>query len=148
MEFNEEEKKENEILTFNSLADFVIKTNEIYSEPIAKAIRNSLGQYNLIKGCYDFTYWTHNGNRFKEPTHIEFNKTLADEDFAPLFQLIEDEKNGIFHEEPVNFIEEFEKMIQEENERCGISFDDVNLEETASNDSINVSNQRNCNCKK
>jgi hypothetical protein len=148
MEFDEEEKNENEILVFNSLTDFVNKTNEIYPEQIAKSIRNSTSQYNLIKGCYDFTYWTHNGNRFKEPTHIEFNKTLADKDFAPLFQLIEDEKNGILHEEPVDFIEEIEKMIQEENEKCGISFDDVYLEETESNDFTNVSNQRNCNCKK
>ena len=50
-------------------------------------------------------------------------------------------------DEPINPYND-ENIIQEENEKCGISFDDVYLEETESNDSLNVSNQRNCNCKK
>lgn len=147
------DRTDDEKLVFNSLFDFVKTTNEIYGECVAKSIRNSIDDYDYVRGFYNFRYWIHNGTKLKEPTFIEFNKTEADEDFGPVIQLIKDEENGISHlnDEPVNFIEEFDKVIKEEDERMaklGITFDDVYDYSKEENLESKIIKHNDCNCKK
>lgn len=71
-------KNEN-VLIFNSLKDFVNETNKLYGDIFGKIIRNNLSTFNEVTKVYDFKFWTHNGSFETEPTYIKFYKEQADE---------------------------------------------------------------------